>query len=152
MSLRAWRLTCIPLFEPDVERQLATAAADELLGLAACSPERITTSQLAYPFAKRANLVRVAAASRSWGERGARINSISPGVISTAMGRRELAGGSGEFMQQMIKASGSGRVGTPDDIAGAAEFLLGPSASFLTGIDLLVDGGVIAALRTGGLT
>ena len=140
-----------PPFEPDVERQLATTPADELLGLDACSPARITSSQLAYPFAKRANLVRVAAASRSWGARGARINSISPGVISTAMGRRELAGDSGEFMRQMIKASGTGRIGTPDDIAAAAEFLLGPSAPFLTGIDLLVDGGVIAAVRTGGL-
>ncbi|MBV8346131.1 MAG: SDR family oxidoreductase [Mycolicibacterium sp.] len=140
-----------PPFEADVERQLATTPADELLGLDACSPQRITSSQLAYPFAKRANLVRVAAASRSWGERGARINSISPGVISTAMSRRELAGDSGEFMRQMIKASGTGRIGTPDDIAAAAEFLLGPSASFLTGIDLLADGGVIAAVRTGGL-
>jgi NAD(P)-dependent dehydrogenase (short-subunit alcohol dehydrogenase family) len=140
-----------PPFEPDVERQLATTPADELLALDACSPDRITSSQLAYPFAKRANLVRVAAAAKSWGRRGARINSISPGIISTAMGRRELAGGSGEFMQQMIKASGTGRVGTPDDIAAATEFLLGPSASFLTGTDLLVDGGVIAAMRTGGV-
>ena len=141
-----------PPFEPDVERQLATAPADELLRLEACSPERITSSQLAYPFAKRANLIRVAAAATSWGRRGARINSISPGVISTAMGRGELAGGSGQFMLQMVEASGTGRIGTPDDIAAAAEFLLGPSASFLTGIDLLVDGGVIAAMRTGGLS
>jgi len=141
-----------PPFEPDVERQLATAPADELLRLEACSPERITSSQLAYPFAKRANLIRVAAAATSWGQRGARINSISPGVISTAMGRGELAGGSGQFMLQMVEASGTGRIGTPDDIAAAAEFLLGPSASFLTGIDLLVDGGVIAAMRTGGLS
>ncbi|HME47597.1 SDR family oxidoreductase [Mycobacterium sp.] len=141
-----------PPFEPDVERQLATAPADELLRLEACSPERITSSQLAYPFAKRANLIRVAAAATSWGQRGARINSISPGVISTAMGRGELAGGSGQFMLQMVEASGTGRIGTPDDIAAAAEFLLGPSASFVTGIDLLVDGGVIAAMRTGGLS
>lgn len=140
-----------PAFEPGVERQLATTPAGELLALDACSPERITSSRLAYPFAKRANLVRVAAAAGSWGENGARINSISPGVISTAMGRRELAGGSGDFMQQMVKASGTGRIGTPDDVAAAAEFLLGPAASFLTGIDLLVDGGVIAALRTGSL-
>src|SRR5271157_5400670 len=117
-----------PPFEPDVERQLATAPADELLRLEACSPERITSSQLAYPFAKRANLIRVAAAATSWGQRGARINSISPGVISTAMGRGELAGGSGQFMLQMVEASGTGRIGTPDDIAAAAEFLLGPSA------------------------
>jgi NAD(P)-dependent dehydrogenase (short-subunit alcohol dehydrogenase family) len=140
-----------PAFEPDVERQLATTPADELLSLDACSPDRLTSSQLAYPFAKRANLIRVAAAAKSWGDRGARVNSISPGVISTAMGRRELAGGSGQAMQAMIAASGTGRIGTPDDIAAAAEFLLGPSASFLTGIDLLVDGGVMAAVRTGGL-
>ncbi|MBV9090926.1 MAG: SDR family oxidoreductase [Mycobacteriaceae bacterium] len=140
-----------PPFDPEVERQLATTPAVELLGLDACSPDRIASSQLAYPFAKRANLVRVAAAATSWGDRGARINSISPGVISTAMGRRELADESGQFMRAMIKASGTGRIGTPDDIAAAAEFLLGPSASFVTGSDLLVDGGVMAAIRTGGL-
>lgn len=137
----------MPPLEPDVERQFASAPAEDLLGLEACST--ITSSQQAYPLAKRANQIRVAAAAGSWGERGARINSISPGVISTAMGRLELESESGTLMRAMVKNSGLRRYGTPEDIAAATEFLLGPSASFITGIDLLVDGGVVGAIRTG---
>jgi NAD(P)-dependent dehydrogenase (short-subunit alcohol dehydrogenase family) len=136
-----------PAFEPAVAHQLATAPTDELLGLEACS--NITDSRIAYPFAKRANQLRVAAAAASWGERGARINSISPGVISTAMGRLELSSESGALMRAMVDNSGLRRLGTPDDIAAATEFLLGPSAVFITGTDLLVDGGVIAAIQSG---
>ena len=138
-----------PPFDADVERQLALTPADELLGLEVCSLDVITSSQVAYPFAKRANLVRVAAAAPGWGSRGARINSISPGVIATAMGRQELAGPSGQLIQAMIDASPAGRLGTPDDIAAIAELLLGPSAAFITGTDVLVDGGATAAIRSG---
>jgi NAD(P)-dependent dehydrogenase (short-subunit alcohol dehydrogenase family) len=106
---------------------------------------------MAYPFAKRANQLRVAAAAKYWGCRGARINSISPGVISTAMGRQELAGASGQRLRALVGGSGTGRLGTPDDIAAAADFLLSSAASFITGTDLLVDGGVVAAVRTGGV-
>lgn len=136
-----------PALDPEVERQLATTPTDELLGLEACSS--ITDSRMAYPFAKRANQIRVAAAAARWGERGARINSISPGIISTAMGRLELNGESGGLMQAMVDNTGLRRIGTPEDIAGATEFLLGPAAAFITGTDLLVDGGVIAAIQTG---
>jgi NAD(P)-dependent dehydrogenase (short-subunit alcohol dehydrogenase family) len=134
---------------PDAEltKQLATVPAEELLGLEACSG--ITSSQMAYPFAKRANQIRVAAAAGTWGRRGARINSISPGVISTSMGRLELDSESGTLMRAMVDNSGLRRYGTPEDIANATEFLLGPSASFVTGTDLLVDGGVVAAISTG---
>jgi NAD(P)-dependent dehydrogenase (short-subunit alcohol dehydrogenase family) len=136
-----------PALDPAVAQRLATAPTDELLSLEACST--ITSSQMAYPFAKRANQLRVAAAAVSWGERGARINSISPGVISTAMGRLELSSESGTLMRAMVDNSGLRRLGTPEDIAAATEFLLGPSASFITGTDLLVDGGVIAAIQSG---
>ncbi|MFZ1162177.1 SDR family oxidoreductase [Mycobacterium sp.] len=136
-----------PALDPAVERQLASVPAEELLGLQACST--ITSSQMAYPFAKRANQIRVAAAAKSWGERRARINSISPGVISTAMGRLELGSESGALMRAMVDNSGLRRMGTPEDIAAATEFLLGPSAAFVTGTDLLVDGGVVAAITTG---
>jgi NAD(P)-dependent dehydrogenase (short-subunit alcohol dehydrogenase family) len=136
-----------PALDPAVERQLATTPTDDLLGLDMCSS--ITDSRVAYPFAKRANQIRVAAAAGAWGERGARINCISPGVISTAMGRLELSGESGKLMQTMIDNAGLRRVGTPEDIAAAAEFLLGPASAFITGTDLLVDGGVIAAIQTG---
>lgn len=138
-----------PAPDPEVERQLATTPADELLDLEACSPDRITDSRQAYPFAKRANQIRVAAAASTWGQRGARINCISPGIISTEMGQLELRGESGGLMQAMVDNAGMRRIGTPDDIAAAAEFLLGPAAAFITGTDLLVDGGVVAAIQTG---
>lgn len=85
----------------------------------------------------------------TWGRRGARINSISPGIISTPQGQLELASEVGQTMRAMIQASAAGRIGTPDDIASAAAFLLGPESNFITGTDVLVDGGVVAAARAG---
>ncbi|WP_319453376.1 MULTISPECIES: SDR family oxidoreductase [unclassified Mycobacterium] len=138
-----------PILDPSVELQLASTPADELLDLEACSPARLPTGAHAYPFAKRANQIRVSAAASSWGLRRARINSISPGIISTDMGRQELAGESGRLIQMMTDNAGLRRLGTADDIAAAAEWLLGPASSFVTGTDLLVDGGVTAAIRSG---
>ncbi|MER5479344.1 SDR family oxidoreductase [Streptomyces sp. NPDC002734] len=135
----------------DLEQALAHTPADDLLDLPFLDADRLG-AQGAYPLAKYANRLRVQAASHDWGRRGARVNSVSPGVISTPMGRQELAGDSGAQMRAMVEASGTGRVGTPDDIAAAAAFLLGPGATFITGNDLLVDGGVVAALRSGRLT
>lgn len=131
------------------QETLATGATTDLLGLPFLAPEKVPDSGTAYSIAKRGNLLRVAAASRIWSARGARINSISPGIISTSMGRQELAGPHGEMMRNMVSASGAKRLGTPDDIANAAAFLLSDRAAFITGTDLLVDGGVIATLHTG---
>jgi NAD(P)-dependent dehydrogenase (short-subunit alcohol dehydrogenase family) len=142
----------MPPLPADQEQALAHTAADELLGLPFVGAEQITDPGMAYGISKRANQLRVAAASVAWGRRGARVNSISPGVISTPMGQQELASESGAFMRTMVDSSGTGRLGTPEDIAAAAAFLLGPDASFVTGIDMLVDGGVVAALRTGQLS
>lgn len=100
---------------------------------------------MAYAIAKRANVVRVVAASGQWGKRRARINAVSPGAISTSMGQAELRGPAGEFIRASIAASATGRVGTPSDIAAAVAFLLGPESLFVTGTDLLVDGGAVAA-------
>jgi NAD(P)-dependent dehydrogenase (short-subunit alcohol dehydrogenase family) len=133
------------------EAALARTPAGELLQLPFASPDVVTDPGLAYGLAKRANHLRVQSASIAWGERGARINSISPGVISTPMGQQELESASGQVMRAMIEASATGRLGTPDDIAAATAFLLGPESSFITGTDLLVDGGVVAALRSGRL-
>lgn len=135
----------------EVEAQLAGAATEDLLSLPATAVAAFPSAGLAYAFAKRANQLRVRAASVSWGARGARINSISPGVIATKMGQRELASGSGAGMRAMVAASGSGRLGSADDIAAATGFLLSDAASFVTGIDLLVDGGAVAAVSTGQL-
>lgn len=131
----------------DVEVGLALTTADGLLHLPAAQPASFTHPAEAYAFAKQANIVRVAALSRAWGARGATLNAISPGVISTAMGRRELAGENGAAMRELTELSGTGRIGTPDDIASAAEFLLSPGAGFITGVNLVVDGGVTAAVR-----
>lgn len=131
----------------DTLASLAAVPADDLLLIPFVA--EIDNAGQAYSVAKRANQVRVQAASLRWGARGARVNSISPGVISTPMGQQELAGGSGAQMRAMIEGSGTKRVGTPADIANAAAFLLGSDASFITGTDLLVDGGVVAAVDTG---
>lgn len=133
------------------EAALARTPADELLALPFARPDAVADPGLAYALAKRANQLRVQAASVPWGERGARVNSVSPGVIATSMGRQELGSDSGPFMRAMVDASATGRLGVPEDIAAAAAFLLGPDASFVTGTDLLVDGGAVAAVRWGQL-
>ncbi|MBN6039667.1 SDR family oxidoreductase [Amycolatopsis sp. 195334CR] len=130
----------------DQQRALATTPAAELLDLPFLSPDALGP-QGAYAISKRANALRVQAAANTWGRRGARVNSISPGIIATAMGRAELDGPSGQTIRAMVDRSGTGRIGTPDDIADAAAFLLGPQATFITGTDLLVDGGVVASMR-----
>lgn len=135
---------------PEQESALASTGTDALLGLDFLGPDRISDPGLAYLIAKRANQMRVRAASQVWGARGARINTVSPGVIATAMGRDELNGHNGEVIQGMVKMSGTGRLGTPADIADVVSFLLGPASSFITGTDLLVDGGVVASLTSAG--
>ncbi len=131
---------------PDATLQLlATTPTDELPALDVLDPSM--EPGLAYGIAKRANQARVEAASVVWGRRGGRVVSISPGIIATPMGEAELAGPFGDVMRDMIERSGCRRVGTPDDIAMAVEFLASPAASYITGIDVVVDGGVVAALR-----
>lgn len=139
----------IPPLDPAVERQIAEASADSLAELPFGSPEYFASPGHAYAFSKRANQIQVRAASTAWGRRGARVNTVSPGVISTAMGRQELDTESGAGMRAMVEGSGTGRLGTPDDIASAVTFLLSEAASFITGTDLLVDGGAVAAVTTG---
>lgn len=134
----------ITTLDLDLERRLAMTPTAELLNL----PElaAISDAGAAYGIAKRANQVRVRAAALAWGRRGARVNSISPGIISTPMGAAELNGPNGEMVRWMLSASATGRVGTAHDISAAAEFLTGPHSAFITGTDLLVDGGAVAAL------
>jgi NAD(P)-dependent dehydrogenase (short-subunit alcohol dehydrogenase family) len=132
----------------DIVHSFATTPTDELADLPVLNPAALDPG-MAYAIAKRANQARVEAASMEWGRRGGRVVSISPGVIATPMGRAELAGASGEFMRMMVDASGTQRLGTPDDIAAVVEFLLSPAASFITGTDVRVDGGAVAAVRHG---
>jgi NAD(P)-dependent dehydrogenase (short-subunit alcohol dehydrogenase family) len=131
---------------PDVLRLLAATPTAELHTLPVLDPQAMDPGS-AYGIAKRANQVRAAAAAVAWGRRGGRVVSISPGVVSTAMGQAELAGPFGDVMREMIRISGTGRIGTPDDVAATVAFLVSPAASFISGTDVLVDGGVVAALR-----
>jgi NAD(P)-dependent dehydrogenase (short-subunit alcohol dehydrogenase family) len=132
--------------DPDLERRLMDTATADLLSLPELSADVVADPGTAYVLAKRANQLRVRSAALAWGRRRARVNSISPGVISTPMGNAELAGPNGEYMRGMVAGSPAGRLGTAHDIASAVEFLVGPAASFITGTDLLVDGGVVASL------
>jgi NAD(P)-dependent dehydrogenase (short-subunit alcohol dehydrogenase family) len=141
-----------PPLPADHDRALAFTPVDQLLDLPFLSSEAVPNSGAAYGLSKRANHLRVQAASLTWGERGARVNCISPGIIATPMAQQEMAGPGGAGYRKMIETSASRRMGTPDDVAAAAAFLLGPESSFVTGADLLIDGGVIAALRAGRWT
>ncbi len=132
-------------------RALAFTPADELMALPFLSREAVPNSMVAYIMAKRANHLRVQAEAIRWGERGARVNSISPGIIATPLAQHELNSPIGDGYRAMIAASPARRMASPDEIAVAAAYLLGPDGGFVTGSDLLIDGGVIAAMAAGKL-
>jgi NAD(P)-dependent dehydrogenase (short-subunit alcohol dehydrogenase family) len=139
----------LPALDPDADRALAFTPADELLDLPILSPEAVPNSGVAYALSKRANHLRVQAAAVTWGDHGARVNAISPGIVLTPLAKEEMPGPGAQGYQAMIANSAAGRVGTTDEIAVAAAYLLGPDAGFVTGADLLIDGGVIAAIGAG---
>lgn len=132
--------------DADVEHALATTPTASLADLPSLDPSTMDGAN-AYNVAKRSNQLRVEAAAVAWGARGARVVSVSPGVILTPMVDEELAGPAGPIIEQMVLASPSGRFGSPDDIAAVIEFLISPAASFITGTDVRIDGGFIASVR-----
>lgn len=136
---------------PEDEHALAFTPTDELLALPILSATAVPDSMVAYGLAKRANHLRVRAKSLSWGERGARVNSISPGIIATPLAQHEMTSPSAPIYYAMIEASPAKRMASAEEVAATAAFLLGPEASFITGSDLLMDGGVIAAMKAGKL-
>lgn len=141
----------LPALPPEQDHALAFTPAEDLLALPFLTGDAVPNPLVAYMMAKRANILRVQAAAIGWGARGARVNSISPGIIMTPLARHELESEIGEIYRGMIAASAVKRMAPPEEIAGAAAFLLGQDAAFVTGSDLLIDGGVIAAMRAGKL-
>jgi len=136
---------------PEENTALATTPADELLKLPMLQPDKVTDTLNAYQLAKRGNSLRVMAEAVRWAKRGARINTISPGIIITPLAREELTGPRGEGYRRMIELSPVGRAGTPDEVAGVAALLMGQDGAFITGSDILMDGGVTAAYFFGEL-
>ena len=141
----------LPALTPEQDHALAYIPADELLALPFLQGDAIPNTLVAYMMAKRANALRVQAAAISWGERGARVNAISPGIVMTPLAAHELNSPIGDIYRAMMAASPAKRLAPPEEIAVAAAFLLGPDAGFITGSDLLMDGGVVAAMRAGKL-
>ena len=136
-------------FSPETEQQLRDTPTEELADLPFVKKDAVANQGIAYIASKRANHLRVQrAAATTWGDAGARINTISPGIIVTPLAYDEFAA-AGEGYQKMIEASPARRVGTSDEIGAAGAFLLSDTASFITGTDLLIDGGVIAAMKCG---
>lgn len=141
----------LPPLTVEQNRALATTPCKELLDLPFLQPDQVKDSLHAYQLSKRANSLRVMAEAVRWGRRGARVNTISPGIIITPLAKDELAGPRGDGYRRMIQVSAAGRPGTPDEVGTVAALLMGPDGGFLTGSDILMDGGVTAAYWYGEL-
>ncbi|MCX7251818.1 MAG: SDR family oxidoreductase [Burkholderiales bacterium] len=141
----------LPALMPDQDRALALTPVEELLQLDLLQAERVTDPLHAYQLSKRGNSLRVMAEAVKWGQRGGRLNTISPGIIITPLARDELSGPRGPGYRRMIEGCPVGRAGTPDEVAQLAALLMGPDGAFITGSDFLMDGGVTAAYRFGDL-
>ena len=141
----------LPALTPEQDKALATTPADDLLALPMLQPDRVTDSLHAYQISKRGNSLRVMAEAVKWGKRGARINTISPGIIITPLAKDELTGPRGAGYKRMIELSAVGRAGTPDEVGTVGALLMGPDGAFITGSDFLMDGGVTAAYWFGEL-
>ena len=141
----------LPPLSAEQNRALATTPVEELLRLAFLQPDQVKDSLHAYQVSKRANSLRVMAEAVRWGKRGARVNTISPGIVMTPLAKDELTGPRGEGYRRMIEGSPVGRAGTPDEVGAVAALLMGSDGGFITGSDFLMDGGVTAAYWFGEL-
>jgi NAD(P)-dependent dehydrogenase (short-subunit alcohol dehydrogenase family) len=135
----------LPSLTVEENQALATTRVQQLLDLPFLQPDQVTHSLHAYQLAKRGNSLRVMAEAVRWGKRGARVNTISPGIVITPLAKDELTGPRGEGYRRMIESSPVGRAGTPDEVGAVGALLMGPDGGFITGSDFLMDGGVTAA-------
>jgi NAD(P)-dependent dehydrogenase (short-subunit alcohol dehydrogenase family) len=141
----------LPPLTVEQNKALATTPVEELLGLPFLQPDQVTDSLHAYQLSKRGNSLRVMAEAVRWGKRGARVNTISPGIIITPLAKDELLGPRGAGYRRMIEVSAAGRAGTPDEVGTVGALLMGPDGGFITGSDILMDGGVTSAYWYGEL-
>lgn len=141
----------MPALSAGADEQLATTPTEELLALEILQPGNIRDTLHAYQMAKRCNVKRVMAEAVKWGERGARINSISPGIVVTPLAIDEFNGPRGDFYKNMFAKCPAGRPGTANEIANVAELLMSEKGAFITGADFLIDGGATASYFYGPL-
>jgi NAD(P)-dependent dehydrogenase (short-subunit alcohol dehydrogenase family) len=135
----------LPALPVEQNRALALTPAEKLLQLPFLQPDQVKDSLHAYQLSKRGNSLRVMAEAVRWGKRGARINTISPGIVMTPLAKDELTGPRGEGYRRMIAGSVAKRAGTPDEVGAVGALLMGPDGGFITGSDFLMDGGVTAS-------
>ena len=141
----------MPALTPEEDEQLATTPTEQLLSLDILQPQNIRDTLHAYQMAKRCNVNRVMAEAVKWGERGAKVNSISPGIIVTPLALDEFNGPRGDFYKNMFAKCPAGRPGTADEVANVAELLMSSKGAFITGSDFLIDGGATASYFYGPL-
>lgn len=142
----------LPSLTPEQDKALATTPTEELLSLSFLQSDAADNSLFAYQISKRGNSLRVKAEAVRWGKRGARINTISPGIIMTPLANDELSGPRGVGYRRMIEISPAGRAGTPDEVGVVGALLMGRDGAFITGSDFLMDGGVTSAYWYGELS
>ncbi|MDO5297638.1 MAG: SDR family oxidoreductase [bacterium] len=147
-SQSGWRM---PQLTAEQDRALAMTATEELLGLDILQPHNIKDTLHAYQLAKRCNEKRVMYECVRWGERGARLNDIAPGIIVTPLAIDEFNGPRGDFYKNMFAKCPAGRPGTADEMANIAELLLSDAGAFITGSTFLADGGATASYYYGPL-
>ena len=142
----------LPPLSSEQNAALATTPVEELLNLPMVQPDQVKDSLHAFQISKRGNSLRVMAEAVRWGKRGARVNTISPGIIITPLANDELKGPRGPGYRRMLEVSAAGRAGTPDEVGTVGALLMGPDGAFITGSDFLTDGGVTAAYWFGELS
>ena len=147
-SQSGWRM---PQLTAEQDRQLATTPTEELLALDILQPENICDTLHAYQLAKRCNEKRVMYECVRWGERGARLNDIAPGIIVTPLAIDEFNGPRGDFYKNMFAKCPAGRPGTADEVANVAELLMSDRGAFITGSTFLIDGGATSSYFYGPL-
>ena len=141
----------LPALSVEQNKALATTPVEALLALPFLQPGQVKDSLHAYQLSKRGNSLRVMAEAVRWGKRRARINTISPGIVMTPLAKDELDGPRGAGYRRMIEGSAARRAGTPDEVGSVGALLMGPDGGFITGSDILMDGGVTAGYWFGEL-